>query len=178
MNEDTIRLSELLAVYGKDKVAEYLKGFRCNKDPDLQIFLHEKAIMYEDKGRSRTYLFIDSENKRIIGYVTLSLTKIRVSSKSSLVKGVIRKMDLNDGETVGYLIGQMAKDDSVEEQMGHRMLSFAKSMLHKSYMQNGGRVICIDCKGPLVDYYRKEGFLTVEPDPNEKNGLYRLVSLF
>jgi len=104
MNEDPIRLSELLAVYGKDKVAEYLKGFRCNKDPDLQIFLHEKAIMYEDKGRSRTYLFIDSENKRIIGYVTLFLTKIRVSSKSSLVKGVIRKMDLNDGETVGYLI--------------------------------------------------------------------------
>jgi len=72
----------------------------------------------------------------------------------------------------------MAKDDSVEEQMGHRMLSFAKNMLHKSYMQNGGRVICIDCKGPLVDYYGKEGFLMVEPDPNEENGLYRLASLF
>jgi hypothetical protein len=38
--------------------------------------------------------------------------------------------------------------------------------------------MCIDCKEPMIGYYEDEGFILVEPSPNGKNGLYRLVRLF
>ena len=39
--------------------------------------------MYEDKGRSRTYLFVDADaDGRIVGYVTLSMTKISSPRKA------------------------------------------------------------------------------------------------
>ena len=124
-------------------------------------------------------MLVDTDDEdRIIGYVTLALTKITVSDRTELAKGIVRRMDLNDNETVGYLIGQMAKDDSVFKSIGGKMLSFAQNMLYVSYRQNGGRAICIDCKEPMIEYYRKEGFILVEPEPDKRNGLYRLVRLF
>ena len=116
----------------------FLGTFRCSKDADLEEFLHDKAIMFEDKGRSRTYLLLDDE----------------------------------------YLIGQLAKDDSVKDHIGHYLMDAATEQLKVSYMQNGGRVMCIDCKEPMIGYYENEGFVLVEPSPNRKSGLYRLVRLF
>ncbi len=101
-----------------------------------------------------------------------------VPEENSLSKTTIRKMDLSKGKTVGYLIGQLAKDDSVKERIGHDLIDVAISKLHMSFMQNGGRVICIDCKEPMIQYYMGEGFTLVEPRPNDKNGLYRLIRLF
>jgi len=173
------RLSDLLERNDKRTVKEYLGGFRCTRGADLQEFLWNKAIMYEDKGRSRTYLFVDADaDGKIVGYVTLSMTKISVTAKSVLTGGIVRKMDLHNGETVGYLIGQMAKDDTVTEHIGGTMLKFSENMLYISYRQNGGRVICIDCKKELLEFYAQEGFTLVEPEPDERSGLYRLVKLF
>lgn len=178
MNWTIVRLSTLLENASKDDVKEYLKGFKCTKDSDLQTFLHEKAIMYENKGRSRTYLLIDEDNFNPLAYITLSLTEICVSGETSLSNAIKRKMDLKDDKTVGYLIGQIAKDDSVSEHVGHELIQTAMRLLKMSYMQNGGRVVCLDCKKELLDFYQKEGFVLIRSMPDSKNGLYRLVKLF
>lgn len=175
--ERTVRLSSMIDRYGKGPVEDYLKRFRCAKDPDLQTFLHEKAVMYENKGRSRTFLMID-EDKAIRAYITLALTDIEVREDSPLSKGIRRKMDLNGNRAVGYLIGQMAKDDRVQEHIGHSLISKALRLLNVSYMMNGGRVVCVDCKKELLPFYQREGFVLIHTKPDEKNGLYRLILLF
>ena len=174
-----IRLSAFLERYPKEDVKRFLGTFRCSKDADLEEFLHNKAIMFEDRGRSRTYLLLIYEgNNEILAYFTLALTEITVPAENSLKNSTIKKMDLSDGKTVGYLIGQLAKDDSVKEHIGHDLLDTAVEQLMVSYKQNGGRVMCIDCKEPMIGYYEDTGFKIIEPRPNEKNGLYRLIRLF
>ncbi len=179
MKGASVSLFKILEKYDKVRVGRFLSTFKCTKDSDLEEFLHEKAIIYEERGRSRTYLILDPDHEnRILAYYTLSLTEIMVPKENSLSNTTVRRMDLDDGKTVGYLIGQLAKDDSVEEHVGHDLIDMAIGKLHVSFMQNGGRVICIDCKGPLLDFYKNEGFTLVEPEPNRKNGLYRLLRLF
>lgn len=174
-----VRLSSVLERYPKEDVKRFLGTFRCSKDTDLEEFLHDKAIMFEDKGRSRTCLLLNDEgDNRILAYFTLALTEITVPEENSLSNSTVRRMDLSGGKTVGYLIGQLAKDDSVKEHIGHYLMDVAAEQLKVSYMQNGGRVMCIDCKEPMIGYYENEGFVLVEPSPNGKNGLYRLVRLF
>ena len=79
-----IRLSSVLERYPKEDVKRFLGTFRCSKDADLEEFLYDKAIMFEDKGRSRTYLLLDDEeDNRILAYFTLALTEITVPEETA-----------------------------------------------------------------------------------------------
>jgi len=40
----------------EEKVSEVISVFRCEKDPDIENFIKNKAIVYEQKAKSRTYL--------------------------------------------------------------------------------------------------------------------------
>ena len=80
-----VRLSSVLGRYPKEDVKRFLGTFRCSKDTDLEEFLHDKAIMFEDKGRSRTCLLLNDEgDNRILAYFTLALTEITVPEENSL----------------------------------------------------------------------------------------------
>ncbi len=70
-------------------------------------------------------------------------------------------MDIHNGITNAYLIGQLAKDDRVEEQMGHKLIKQAIDHIRPGFERFGCRTICIDCEEPLVKFYEREGFLKV-----------------
>jgi hypothetical protein len=174
------RLSDLLSSFGEDKVSAFLRTFRCSKDRDLEHFLHSSAVMFEGKSRCRTYLLVDAEDgNRIVAYVSLALTRITVGGGDSslLSKSLVRRMDLSGGEGIAYLIGQLAKDDSVDGHIGHDLVQLAVDLLRQSHRQVGCRTICVDCKEPLLKFYRGESFVQVSKEP-EGNGLYRMMCLF
>ncbi len=115
MTWSVVRLSPLLKSEDEETIAEFLRTFRCSRDSDLELFLHDRAIFYEKKGRARTYLILDSSGERdvIIAYISLAITHLTVTEDTCLSKSIQKRMDLHNGKTCAYLIGQLAKDDRV-----------------------------------------------------------------
>ena len=81
---------------GKNTVFEkYLPGFHCAKDRDLEDFLRNKAVDYERRNKSRTFLIMDidkmqDENRaEIIAYFTLAIHSLQIPEQAS--KSLIKK---------------------------------------------------------------------------------------
>ena len=179
MSLAVIRLSSLLEKKDERSVSAFLCTFKCSKDKDLEEFLHNKTIEFEKRSRSRTYLVIDTEeNNRIIAYVSLAITQIIIPNNSELSNTVIKRMNASKGSAIAYLIGQLAKDDCVKEKFGHTLMQLSLDLLRVSNLQVGCRTICIDCKEKLIKFYKEEGFMMINPEPDKENGLYRMVMLF
>lgn len=72
-----IPLGELLSKeYNRDKLNNAFKKFSCQREADLENFLQEKAILYENTNLGKTYLILDSaelknNNFVIAGYLSL-----------------------------------------------------------------------------------------------------------
>ncbi|MBQ8178913.1 MAG: hypothetical protein IJ026_00495 [Candidatus Methanomethylophilaceae archaeon] len=162
---------------GESKVQEFLRTFRCSRDSDLGTFLHDRAIFYEKKGRARTYLIVDSDDEHdtIVAYIPLAITHLTVCEDTPLSKTIRKRMDLHDNMTDAYLIGQLAKDDRVEERMGHELIRVAINLIRPGFEMFGCRTIRIDCKEPLLKFYEREGFFRISTEPVD--GLYRMVCL-
>lgn len=59
----------------------FLSSFLCSLDPDVQGFLHTRAIEFEKLSKSRTYLVLNQDELKdakitdltIYGYITIAL---------------------------------------------------------------------------------------------------------
>ena len=53
-----------------------IEGFSCSKDPDVELFLKDKAVLFERSGISRTYLYMinDETNPEIVAFFSVSPT--------------------------------------------------------------------------------------------------------
>ncbi len=105
----------------------------------------------------------------------MAITHIEVTEDTCLSKTIQKRMDLHDGMTNAYLIGQLAKDDRIEEHIGHDLIKLAINLIRPGFDMFGCRTICIDCKEPLVRFYEKEGFVRIGSESDD--GLYRMVYL-
>ena len=139
------------------KLQKALSLFNCSRNNDEQTFLREKAIDFEYSGKSRTYLLI-SKNK-IIAYFSLAFKSIDLVTVSSSTR---RRMTAGENvETyASYLIGHLAKDDSVSEKMIDILLGNAISLILESQKIIGGRLVYLDCKNEtkLINLYTEYGF--------------------
>lgn len=84
-----IPLGELLGKeYNQDKLNTAFKRFSCQREADLENFLQEKAILYENTNLGKTYLILDStelENKNFViaGYFTIAQKSVDISEISA-----------------------------------------------------------------------------------------------
>ena len=46
-----------------ERVNRLLSSFSCAKDPDIEHFLHSRAVEFERLSKSRTYLIFDEWSK-------------------------------------------------------------------------------------------------------------------
>ncbi|MCI9346264.1 MAG: hypothetical protein HFI56_08405 [Lachnospiraceae bacterium] len=113
-----IPLGELLGKeYNQDKLNTAFKRFSCQREADLENFLQEKAILYENTNLGKTYLILDStelENKNFViaGYFTIAQKSVDISEISAKKR---RKMlgsypGRDKLKSVpAYLIGQLGR---------------------------------------------------------------------
>ncbi len=176
MSWSVIRLRSILESEDQSKI-QRLSGFSCSRDLDLEVFLHERAILYEKRDRFRTYLIVDSndEGDRLVAYISLAITHVTVNPEVKLSKSIIRRMDLCNNSTNAYLIGQLAKDDRVEAHIGHDLVEQALDLIRPGFESYGCRMVCVDCKESLLDFNEKESFFKIGFEPN--HGLHRMVCL-
>ena len=73
-----------------NELSELLSSFSCEKDEDIEYFLHNRAIEFEKLSKARTYLVLNQEqleNKEkhltIYGYISLALKILSVPQDMS-----------------------------------------------------------------------------------------------
>ena len=74
------------------EVRRLLSSFSCEQDDDIQYFLENRAIEFEQLSKARTYLAFDGEQLQkqsgldsliIYGYISLAFTLVNVNEKVS-----------------------------------------------------------------------------------------------
>jgi hypothetical protein len=80
----------------EEKVSEVISVFKCEKDPDIENFLKEKAIIYERKAKSRTYLVFDEEavlagEFKLLAYFAIAMQTLKIPEGTS--PSQIRRLD-------------------------------------------------------------------------------------
>jgi hypothetical protein len=71
-------LREQIHLSDTELLEKQLGEFRCERDRDVESFLHEKAIRYERSGLSRTYLCLTRETDaiEIAAYFSIAVTSV------------------------------------------------------------------------------------------------------
>lgn len=157
-----------------EKVESYLGEFECQRDKELGLFLRNKAMEFEKRDLSRTFLLL--KEKRIAGYISLATTVLEIGDNWPVSNTLKKKMNASGGPIAAYLLGQMCKANDIEEKIGPYMIELAIMMFDEAREVCGGRVVCVDCRKELLKFYTENGFKVIS-NPTD-DGLYRLAILY
>lgn len=171
-----------------EKLNVAIQAFQCDRDNELAEFLKDRAALFEQKGKSRTYLLLDYEmlrrgNANIIAFFSVAPQVMFVPSSLSVRQ--IRRLDGFSGKMRGkkiealpvYLLGQLAKNDDCADRMtGHELLLYAWKIIKQAQSLVGGRIVMADVKTSaegLIRFYKRENFQLVSQ--SEETGLSQLI---
>lgn len=153
-----------------------LSSFVCERDEDIEYFLHERAIEFEQLNKTRTYIVLDETQMQnedisewiILGYFSLALKVLTVPDNYSVRQR--KNIDGLNGKIHGeiitdfpcYLLGQFARNDKVDKTQltGNALLDMALSVLSGAITAVGGRILMIECQNniSLIKSYKNKGF--------------------
>jgi len=167
-------------IVGTDKeldFIEYINLFSC-KDDDVETFLKNKALEYEKRNKSRTYLILDEkrlyQNEIIIlGYFTLSLKALSFGDNVS--KSKIKSIDGFSKDirmTATILIGQFGKDQNNAKDIdGSNLFSECLKIVYEIHDRVGNRIVLLECNNfdKIINFYEKNGFEILQ---NSESGKY------
>ena len=179
-----IALSSLIKVTEENNelLSRILSSFSCERDEDIENFLHSRAVEFEKLSKARTYLICDEEQiskeefyldqLKIYGYVAIALKILSVSEewsnrKRKALDGLSAKIH---GEPIKdfscYLIGQLSRNSKVSHDSisGKDLLQMAYDVIAAAVDAVGGRYMMIECREEkkLVDFYLANGFEEIQ----------------
>ena len=143
---------------GEDLLRQSFSAFSCRKNIDVEKFLQEQSVDFTKKNQSVTYIVLNPEEGRIVGYFTLTIKPISVNGEkfSNTVKRKLSRVseqDMDNGnyQLSAYLIAQLGKNfhDGLNEKIKELQ-----------YMA-GGMVVFLETQNEeklLYFYERQNGF--------------------
>ncbi|KIM11386.1 MAG: hypothetical protein KU37_07110 [Sulfuricurvum sp. PC08-66] len=166
-------LSEILQIHSsKTKVKKLLETFICTKNSDLENFLHNQAMTFERNLRSRTYLYVENETKKVVAYFTIALNILHTDKISSEVIFLLDGYK-NDSKTIPcFLIGQVGKSDLYEKvKIGEYILADAVEIINSAQQALGGRFILLDAinQSKVVAFYQQNAFFPIEKEEGQES---------
>ncbi|MBY6087017.1 hypothetical protein ABEP42_27125 [Priestia megaterium] len=160
-----ISLSSLIeSSSNESEVYEYLASFSCVRNPDVEEFLHSKAIENEKRSLSRTNLVIDPDrNNEIAGYFTLAIKPFPIHQETS--NTARKKITGNKDGTVfnAILIAQLARADMFKGIVsGSEILKLALHNCKLIHDLSALRMVCVEYKDDafLNSFYEEVGEFT------------------
>ena len=141
-----ISLKTLINEFEEDReLKPLLSSFSCEKDEDIEHFLHNRAIEFESLSKARTYLIFNEEEllskditeQTVYGYISIALKILSVPDDTSNrmrkeIDGFSAKIH---GERISdfpcYLIGQLSRNSKVSRDSisGEQLLNFAEDVI-------------------------------------------------
>lgn len=158
---------------GVEQTKLAISNFICEWNKDIQDFLHNSAIRFEQANRSRTYLIIDEERSNsdslyIYAYFTIAIKHMEISesvsgSKRKKLDGISKEAE----SVICYLIGQLGKNDFFRYEIeGKEILDYAMSLISDIFDKIGGRFVLVECENEpkLIQFYEDNGFQFIQRD--------------
>jgi hypothetical protein len=147
--------------------------FHCERDFDVEAFLHHTAVRNEQKGHSRTFLYLseDSRETHIAAFfsIAIAITDFNVVSKNRKRKILDYSTPGRDSHDYfgGLLVAQLARSDMYghEDISGQELIWAAEDIIDSGRVFVGGSIIYLDCKEPLIDFYVGNGYDLVHKAP-------------
>ena len=170
-------LSDCVMTYEHDTVMSMLKTFQCSKNEELEDFLTSpnKALSFEQRNISKTYLFLDSQ-LRVVAYYAIALN---IFSTKNLSKSLVKRLDgidKNRQQIASYLIAQLGKSDTCTLPIGSSLLNQATQSIAKVADTVGGRFVVIDAinNENVLEFYSKNNFIAIDDSniPTENIRMY------
>ncbi len=152
-------IADLQSIDGSlEALREPFSHFHCQKNSDEEDFFHNKMIDYELRNKARTYLVMD--DSRIVAYFSLAIKSIDLQDMSKTSKNKMTAGESSATSYSAYLIGHIAKNDGVTEQLGKTLIDMALERIYLAQKHVGGRIAYLDCKDilPLRRLYEQNGF--------------------
>jgi predicted N-acetyltransferase YhbS len=145
------------------------EGFNCGK-ASLDDFLHALVSQYEKRNLGRTYVALDGEDRRVLGYYTLASGAVEVES---LPVNQARKLPRHAVPVV--LLARLAVDQRVHGQgLGSFLLRDAMSRSLELSERLGIHALVVDALDTQArTFYERFGFL---PLTNDKMRLFLPLS--
>jgi hypothetical protein len=162
-------LSEIIQNADSNRqVKKLLETFSCTKNIDLQDFLHNKAVTFENNLRSRTYLYLDNITQEVAAYFTVTISTLHTDGISPKVTKLLDGYKDDVASISCFLIGQLGKSDKFEPQkIGEYILDDAIGIIDRSQQSLGGRFILLDAinKEQVIKFYETNAFSLIENNP-------------
>ena len=184
-----VSLRDAIDVFGLGSILNAFESFSCENEKDLEMFLRERAIRYEDSSKGRTFLIIDdaaykkSNEVSIVAYFTLALTSIDLGNfginKKKKIVGDFPNRDQLDSFPA-FLIGQLGRSGKYthEDIDGETIIYEAFSALKPAAYSIGGKLVVLECREHMYSkVYERLGFKKLDENLNSENlyMLYRRV---
>lgn len=171
-----VNLKMMVNVLGEKKVRDILSLFSCPQNPDVEDFLHRKAIEFSKHGWSQTHLVFASYKGTpvLVGYFALANKQIVVSDDNrhplgKELKKRIREFSTYDPRVRSHylsapLLAQLGKNftNGYNELItGDELLKLACDKIQEVQFVLGGRFAYVECedKPKLIQFYKRNGFI-------------------
>lgn len=135
--------------------------FNCG-DNKLNEFLHRHARQSHDKGGAKTYLAVDSETQKILGFYSLSPASIAYERTPVMIKRGLARY-----EVPVFRLARLAVDVSIQGKgLGGQLLLTAGKRCLLVATQAGGVALLIDAKNKQVaKWYASFGAVPLLDEP-------------
>ena len=165
---EKVRIKDIAGQRREQQFLNAIQNFVC-QDKDVEIFLKNKALDFDKRNKSRTYLLIDENNDDeiiILGYYTLTLKSLPFGETVS--KSMIKRIDgysnnINSAESV--LIGQFGKNYNYKSELsGVTLLNYAMDTVYDIHELAAGRIVFLECldNEKVVKFYQDNGFIFLQ----------------
>lgn len=182
-----VPLADLIKILDERTLCAALSDFRCGLEKDLEYFLSNKAVDYENEGKGKSFLVIDDDlfqqekEIRIIAYYTLALTAIDTSTysdnkKKKIVGDYPNRTQRNSFPA--FLIGQLGRDDrySKEQLDGKTIMCEVYHTLKTANSIIGCKLVVLECREHMFEkVYSNLGYKKMVDELNDY-GLYMLYN--
>ena len=175
-----------------NELLKLLSSFSCEKDKDIEYFLHNRAVEFEKLSKARTYLVMDEEelknkekNLTVYGYISIALKILSVPEDMS--NRMRKELDGFSAKIHGeqirdfpcYLIGQLSKNSNIETNAisGKQLINFALDIIAASVDAVGGRYMMIECrdKEKLLRFYKDNYFTEIARIPDDNQPMVQMI---
>lgn len=161
-----VRLEDYKLEIGEKETQKLLSNFFCSINPDIQYFIREKAIPFEDSNKARTYLILGFEgtgNHFIIAYYSLSQKSFLFEGVSNNAKKkLVGHEEFKRKDHSAILIGQIGRNDNAPYRIEGAQIF--KNIFETIYESNriiaGAKFIYLDAVNDpkLIKKYMEYGF--------------------
>lgn len=168
----------------RSQVEDAFKKFSCQHEVDLENFLINKSILYENSQYGKTFLLVDKVllqqgEFQIVAYYTIAMKSLDINQLSKkkrrkVLGGQPGRDQMNSMSA--YLIGQLGRNDaySHEDMDGVTILNECYHSISTAARVVGGQLIVLECREHMYEKFcQNQNFLKLY-DELSQDGLYTL----